>query len=313
MRNIAIVSYEMDLHAHAIKRELDRRADVACEVIAIDSVIKNGGLNWNSAKSNSGCIRSLSGRWCHPSTLDVIWWRRFRQQPMQFPEWISDSIGQDFVANEWRSAMTGLLNTEFGGIWVNNPHCNARAGNKLYQIRLAERAGLRVPHTLVSQQPDEVRAFCAEHGGRVVAKKIAGSLLYHTVSVVVELSDLLDDDRIAACPTIYQQIVSSQRHLRVNCFGDSIHAFLIESEVFDWRRNLNVPFSVYRLDSEVQTKLSRLLDIAGLKMGIMDMMLYDDGEPAWIELNPQGQFLFCEAMTGYSLSERFAEFLLMVG
>jgi hypothetical protein len=42
----------------------------------------------------------------------------------------------------------------------------------------------------------------------------------------------------------------------------------------------------------------------------MDMMLTDDGQLVWLELNPQGQFLFSEAKGGYDLTNPFVDFLV---
>jgi hypothetical protein len=46
-------------------------------------------------------------------------------------------------------------------------------------------------------------------------------------------------------------------------------------------------------------------------MGIIDMKLDSDGRPVWLEVNPQGQFLFLEGMCrDLPLTQLFAEFLM---
>jgi hypothetical protein len=45
-----------------------------------------------------------------------------------------------------------------------------------------------------------------------------------------------------------------------------------------------------------------------LRMGIFDLKVSDDG-PVWLEVNPQGQFLFLEGITGVDLTTLFAKFL----
>jgi hypothetical protein len=309
MSLLAIVTYETDLHGHAVKKALESRNGVQVALIPVDSVISNGGVHWSNLPGGDKKVQSITGDWFKPCDFDLIWWRRINQ-PLVYPGWLTDPVERDFISHEWRAALVGLLNDQFNGIWINDPALDLRAGNKLYQLRLAEESGLRIPKTLVSQQPSDVRAFCRELGGRVVAKKIAGSQLRHTVSVVVTLDQLKDDRAIALCPAIYQEIIPSRRHLRVNCFGERIHSSLIESDVFDWRRDLNVPFSSYNLDPSTKRCLGRLLQLAGLRMGIMDMILTDADELIWLELNPQGQFLFCEALTGDNLTISFTDFLL---
>ncbi|MCX4674881.1 hypothetical protein OG413_05995 [Streptomyces sp. NBC_01433] len=45
-------------------------------------------------------------------------------------------------------------------------------------------------------------------------------------------------------------------------------------------------------------------------MGIIDIKLMPDGEPVWLEVNPQGQFLFLESLLGEPLADRFLDFLI---
>ena len=47
----------------------------------------------------------------------------------------------------------------------------------------------------------------------------------------------------------------------------------------------------------------------GLAMGVVDLKLDGDGEPVWLEVNPQGQFLFVEGLSGVPLTRALAEFL----
>jgi hypothetical protein len=45
-------------------------------------------------------------------------------------------------------------------------------------------------------------------------------------------------------------------------------------------------------------------------MGIFDLKLDEGGIPHWLEVNPQGQFLFVQGITGLDLCTAFAQFLL---
>jgi hypothetical protein len=73
-----------------------------------------------------------------------------------------------------------------------------------------------------------------------------------------------------------------------------------------------VPFAPIRLDLEVEERLRRVVRDLNLMMGVMDLIMTDD-ELVWLELNTQGQFLFCEALSGYDLTTPFADFLLGLG
>ena len=84
---------------------------------------------------------------------------------------------------------------------------------------------------------------------------------------------------------------------------------MIESEQLDWRTNYNVPMRPWSVPEELQYRIQRVLGILGLKMGIMDLKLDTTGEPVFLEVNSQGQFLFIEGLSGLELTSRFVEFL----
>ena len=44
-------------------------------------------------------------------------------------------------------------------------------------------------------------------------------------------------------------------------------------------------------------------------MGAVDMKISEEGEPVFLEINPQGQFLFVEGLTGMDLTTPFVDFL----
>ena len=44
-------------------------------------------------------------------------------------------------------------------------------------------------------------------------------------------------------------------------------------------------------------------------MGVVDLKLNEVGVPVWLEINPQGQFLFSEALSGVDLTQQLASFL----
>jgi hypothetical protein len=62
------------------------------------------------------------------------------------------------------------------------------------------------------------------------------------------------------------------------------------------------------LSSELRRRLQEVLAELNLRMGVFDLKLAEDGEPWWLELNPQGQFLFVEALGGGELLEPFVRF-----
>ena len=45
-------------------------------------------------------------------------------------------------------------------------------------------------------------------------------------------------------------------------------------------------------------------------MGVFDFKVNSKGDIVFFEFNPQGQFIYLVLLTGFSIGERFADFLL---
>ncbi len=98
--------------------------------------------------------------------------------------------------------------------------------------------------------------------------------------------------------------------MRLVCFGKSAYAAIIETDELDWRPNLSVPVYAVDVPEYVRLKALEVLNDLDLQMGIFDLKETPQGEWVWLEVNPQGQFLFLEPLTKLPLTAIFADFLL---
>jgi hypothetical protein len=306
---VGILTRARDFHAFAIRHALGARGVQACAIVETDALAVTGGMSWSpSDEVTAATIRDIDGEHVAVAALNAVWWRRLTGDP-RLPDDLHDPAARDLVTRDCRATLVGLMVTEFDGAWISHPEATRMAENKLVQLDAARRAGLRLPRTLVSQDPDAVRGFCRELDGRVIVKTVAGTPMTPIMTGALTQEMLRSDRAISLSPAIYQEHVPGSRHLRICCFGDEIHTALLEAEALDWRYPLDATAEPYALDESVAERLRTLLADLELRMGIFDMKLADDGEPVWLEVNPQGQFLFLEGMCGLPLTDAFADFL----
>jgi len=113
------------------------------------------------------------------------------------------------------------------------------------QLHAAKRAGLRIPATLVSQDPVHIRRFCAAHRARS-----SSPLRRRVASNGVDSGSQPGAARQRGSPalmaSIYQECIPGTRHLRISVVGERCDGALIEPRALDWRFDLNVPFSLTR-------------------------------------------------------------------
>lgn len=306
---VAIFTIDRDVHAYAVRHELNRRG-VRCSLIEVDDLCARGDLSWSPTENVPSGVRDIQGRFVDVSQLRVIWWRRTGRRT-RVPAGVSqDAAVHDLVTNDTRSALLGLVLQDFAGTWVSHPEATRRAENKLVQLQTARDVGMRIPRTLVSQDPEKIRAFAADLDDDVIVKVVRGTPLAPVLTGHLERHMLDDAATLRLSPAIYQERVPGGRHLRVCVFGKYVHTVMLESPHLDWRYPLDAKASVHELDDRTADMLRTILDRLGLRMGVIDLKLTADGEPVWLEVNPQGQFMFLDEMCDASLTQAFVDFLV---
>ena len=308
--SIAIVTFADDLHALVIQDRLRSVRETRCAIIEADQLANHAdALSWRAPVDEPSFTVSTRDReLLDVASLDAIWFRRWNHPQRNIPP-LADPAHVEVVHRSCSTTLLGGLLTSFHGAWVSTPEATRRAENKLVQLRVAQAAGFVVPRTLISQDPLTIRAFCAALPSPAVIKTVHGTPRSQLFSLRVTDDHLSDDDALRICPTILQEYVPGHRHLRVLCCGRRSYAVQIETERLDWRLDLDTPMSPVRLEAAVERQLGDVLERLGLRMGVADLKITPAGDPVWLELNPQGQFLFLEGLTGLDLTGAFSDFL----
>lgn len=307
MSHVGILTQVGDLHAEIVAHWV-REAGGTASLVYADCVPVEGGISFDPAHPGRARLRSADGT-IAIGDLDVVWWRRVGKPLV--PERVRDAAARDVVSNDSRDAVVGLFRAGFRGIWVSDPDATRSAEFKLVQLRAAVEVGLRVPATLISQVPDDIRSFCERVGGRMVTKPVASTIDVPLRAGVMTSEELPGDEVLSLSPAIYQELVPGMRHLRACTWGSTVICGTLESPIMDWRTDPNPTVGTAEIDADTAERLIALNAALGLEMGISDLKTAPDGgAPYWLEVNPQGQFLFLEGLGGPEVAKPFAEFLL---
>jgi glutathione synthase/RimK-type ligase-like ATP-grasp enzyme len=307
---ILIVTIEQDLHALAVQRALQQRGYRDCQILECDRISDRYRLRAElSAMARRAAVTCPGGITIDLAGVSTIWWRRVRaDQKLDVPA--TDEQHAKLINNDCRGALNGLLAASFAGLWISSPEATDRASDKVHQLTVAMAQGFRIPDTLISQSRTDVEDFCRRHDGRVIVKPIVGASGPILPTQLIGDLSRLDPHSFEVSPAIYQEYIPGRQHVRLNCFGDQSFAAVIETDELDWRPNLNVPIRPWPVPDWLHARVRSTLDALDLRMGILDLKVMPDGEIVWLEVNPQGQFLFLEGITGMPLSEYFADYLL---
>lgn len=265
-------------------------------------------------------LRLPGGVTVRDDEVQAVWLRRLAP-PLLDPELAPEF--RDGCAREAVAALAGFLDGLHEARWIDPWPAIEAAENKLRQLRLAHHHGLPIPPTLVTNDPEAVRAFYADHGGEVVAKLLTpfstsmdgASPFVHTSRV--EAGDLDDLDGLAHAPMVFQGLVPKARELRVilvdgRGFVGAIDARGSARGQIDWRlaRPEESSWSVGSLPEAVAARLGAVVQDLGLRYGAADLIVTPEGEHVFLEVNPMGEWGMLERDLELPISAALADALL---
>ncbi|NBE50621.1 ATP-grasp ribosomal peptide maturase [Streptomyces boluensis] len=315
---VLILAGRFDPTCDLVVEELDRRA-----VPVFRADMAEFPLSLTLAANLSG---NLSGNRWHGTlkndrrTLDIasvrsVYYRRPTRP--RFPQGMS-SQARKVAETEARWGFGGLLSA-LPCRWLPPPGKAADAEYKPLQLRIAAEAGLSVPRTLITNDPDAARDFAAGTGGPVVYKPffhVRGTVHGQTVAVyanVVDPDDLSHPD-IATTAHLFQEWVPKAHEVRQTAVDGRIFAAEIHADSdaghIDWRSDYDShTYKICEPPADVAAGVLRVLDCLGLPYGAFDFVVTPDGAWRFLEVNPSGQYGFIEQATGLPITAAICDYL----
>jgi glutathione synthase/RimK-type ligase-like ATP-grasp enzyme len=187
---------------------------------------------------------------------------------------------------------------------------------------VAGELGFELPPTLVTTNAAALLDFHRRHDGRIISK-VAGPTLgrFYGPDVgrytePVTTRDIGYFDAVRFAPAIYQACVDKRVELRITVVGERVFPVEIHSQDAartrgDWRRyDLGLtPHRLHALPEALTRRCVQLVRRLGLAYGAIDMILTPEDRYVFIEINPNGQFLWIEQLVRAGIGEAIADCL----
>jgi glutathione synthase/RimK-type ligase-like ATP-grasp enzyme len=307
---ILVISGPGDLHATAVLEELGRLGEPA-QLVDLSTfpaqMTMTGRYGPDEAPRFE--LATAGGPAVDLDDVRAVWWRR--PQPFGIPDAVSDPAMRGFAMSETSTAFAGMWQST-DCLWVNDIVRDSAAAHKPWQLTLAREAGLRVPETLITNDPEQARAFWSSHPGRVVYKPFLQTYAAWRETRVLRKEEEALADAVRLAPVMFQELVPGTADLRVTVIGDEVlpAAASLAGAAYDVDVRFNdVRYMPHALPDPVTESLLRLMDALGLEYGAIDLRLTPEGEYVFFEVNPAGQFLYIEYATGQPITAALASHL----
>lgn len=227
-----------------------------------------------------------------------------------------------FLVGEFSYTLEGIYKILDNAFWLNRVDAIRNAENKIYQLILAERIGLKIPQSLITTEGQYAMAFYDRNDQECIIKPIRSGLVAddeHEEAVIFTNRVYLDNDnidKVAYCPTFFQKHIRKAGDIRVTVVGDQIFSALIHSQdsdesKVDWRKSqTGLQHNNHILPKDITDKCLRLVESLSLNFGAIDFVLDKDGKYIFLEINPNGQWAWIERLLGLDISDAITNVLL---
>jgi hypothetical protein len=176
---------------------------------------------------------------------------------------------------------------------------------KPFQLECLKKAGIPVPKTLVTSNPEEVLEFSC--GRDVIYKPVAGGALCRLLTEDDKKPERLET--LKAAPVQFQEYIKGQ-DLRVFVLnGKVVASFLVEGAGVDYRQSTH-KLEPFEVTTEIAKLCQKAANILGLIFTGIDLKIRPDGSVVCIECNPSPMFEGFDQIAPVSIVSQLASYLI---
>lgn len=313
---ILILSNKFDISADYVIRLL-RKRDIEYlrlnteDLINLSASIHFPNLSYEIKRENS--------EWNLARTRS-IWFRR-PGKPFEFTprDKRPPSSTLTFIENQWHTFIEGLKG--FDNIfWVNHPDNNHLGENKILQLDLAQKLGLKIPRTCITNNKDEALGFQKLCDGKIVSKALSLPLIeeedtdFFIFTNVIESLENASQLEFNLAPTIFQELLDDKIDYRLTIVGDDHFSVRViresnKKESVDWRVvKKGIKFVPTELPKDIIDKCIQLVKKFNLVFGAIDIVQAND-DFYFLEINPNGEWAWLQKEAKLPIAESLVNVL----
>ena len=200
---------------------------------------------------------------------------------------------------------------------MNHPDANSIASSKPINLRLASGLGLKVPQTLIASDPVEISKWLKKYEKSVI-KAISYGLMERKNSAEMAFTQRIPksfdvkEDILPSVPILLQEEIKKEADVRVTLVGNKVFSAILnqKGKEIDWRaRKDEAKWKSFQLPKFIEEACIKLCKKLNLEFAAIDLVKSTSGDFFFLELNPNGQWVWIEEETGLPISVAIVEHL----
>ena len=299
--NILILGNSSDEHARHIKQALTE-ADVQVNYFDTRRFPTQWEMSWQP-NTEVGSLQLSEQHQIDFQDIKSVYWRSFNG--VEIPN-LAESYQQMLAFNDSMSALRTILQA-CPARWVNSWQAYQFHKEKPLQLRQVNQLGVRIPDTLITNNPEQVNSFAQSHS-QVIFKPVYGGA--HTQILTAAH---LETDRLklalSISPITIQEYIPGT-NIRSYVIGDSVYSAEIRSNSLDFRADNRAELIPLELPAQIKQQCLAITKALYLEWTAIDWRRNPEGEYYFLEANPSPMFIHFEKQTGFPITEKLIELLI---
>lgn len=210
---------------------------------------------------------------------------------------------EQLIRTQWTAFVRSLC--VFENIkWFNNPTYIYKAEIKPYQLFLANKLGIKIPKTIISNKTIDIgyeNQAIKSIDTAIVSKGDEEGFVY---TEIYKKNELIE--KTYSSPFFIQQGLVPKIDIRVTVIENNVIAIKITSDKDidnDWRRYKNeLKYTIFELPKKVNDFCINYVKKLNLNFGAIDLIFHNN-EYYFIEINPTGEWSWLQQNTGYGIDK----------
>lgn len=231
-----------------------------------------------------------------------VFWRSF--SGVKIPTLPHESV-QRVAQNDAMSTIRSLL--QLPSIrWVNSWQAYQFHKEKPLQFSSVHRLGVKIPDTLVTNDPIQVQTFVRRHP-KTIFKPVYGGAHTQLIS-----QEHLHPDRLQlslkVAPVTLQELIPGT-NVRVYVIANAVYAAEIRSPEIDFRADEDAILMPLEVPEPIREQSIAIAKALFLEWTAIDWRLTPSGEYIFLDAHPSPRFIHFEQQTGFPITEHLVQLL----
>lgn len=208
------------------------------------------------------------------------------------------------------SVINGIVDS-FSGKVLTKPSILRKAENKVYQLIYAGKNEWNIPDSYIGNNCIECGKY--KNSISIIKPLTTGKTYGHNGYELYQTNIFNGTDKdISITPVYLQNYIHKQFEVRVTIIGKYVYPIRIDTEnKVDWRADYhNHRYTQIICPDAIVEKCYQMMNDFSLAFGAFDFIVTPEEEWIFLEVNPNGQWLWLEQRLGLDISKKIVEYLI---